>query len=150
MRNDLLLDLTTIGYEIFLEGDHVKLRYRKSGSPPDMVKPLIDELRKCKAEVVNILRAGSTAAPSEESQLPVQVEAIWPPAVQSLVDWFMTLTPPTERFYLEPHLHIVDPVKFFQSLRREIETGPRGPRSRRGALQWDLQNLKTYFAERRV
>ena len=151
MRNDLLLDLTTIGYEILLEGDHVKLRYRKSGSPPDTVKPLIDELRKCKAEVVNILKMGCFIAPSEELQPPVQVKTEWPPEVQALVDWFMTLTPPTESFCLEPHLLIADPVKFFQSLRREIETGPRGPRARLGALQSDLRKLKAYFSdERRV
>ena len=70
------------------------------------------------------------------------ISAEWPPEVQSLVNWFMTLTPPTESFCLEPHLLIADPVKFFQSLRREIETGPRGPRARRGALQWDLWDLK--------
>ena len=78
-------------------------------------------------------------------------KVVWHPVVQSLVDWFLTLTPPMESFYLEPHLRIVDPVKFFQSLRREIETGPIGPRARLGTLQWDLRNLKTYFSdERRV
>lgn len=149
MRNELLLDLTTIGYEIFLEEDHVKLRYRKSGSPPDTVKPLIDELRKCKAEVVNILKMGCLIVPTEESQPPAQVNAEWPPEIQSLVDWFLTLDPPTEPFYLENHLHVVDPVKCFESLRQEIETGPRGPRARLGALQWDLRKLKIYFSDER-
>lgn len=69
-------------------------------------------------------------------------KVVWHPVVQSLMDWFLTLTPPTEPFYLEPHLRIDDPVKFFESLRREIETGPRGPRARHGALQWDLLKLK--------
>jgi hypothetical protein len=148
MRNDLLLDLTTIGYEISLEGDHVKLRYRKSGSPPDTVKPLIDELRKCKAEVVNVLKMGCFIAPSEESQPPVQVKAAWPPEIQSLVDWFLTMDPPPP-FYLESHLHVKDPEKFFQLLRRESETGPRGPRARLGALQSDLRKLKVYFSDER-
>ena len=141
MSNDLLLDLTTIGYEISLEGDHVKLRYRKSGSPPDTVKPLIDELRKCKAEVVNILKRG-LIAPTEESQPPVQVKAVWPPKIQSLIYWFFTFDPPKESFYLVPHLLINNPMKFFQSLRLGIETGPRGPRARLGALQSDLRQLK--------
>jgi hypothetical protein len=87
---------------------------------------------------------------SEELQPSVQVEAIWPPEVQSLVNWFMILTPPTEPFYLESHLRIDNPIKFFQSLRLGIETSPRGPRGRHGALQWDLLKLKAYFDERRV
>ncbi len=68
MRSGLLSDLATVGYEIALEGGHVKLRYRKSGNPPDTVRPLIDELRKYKAEVVNILQMGSTVAQPEKSQ----------------------------------------------------------------------------------
>ena len=37
MRSGLLSDLATVGYEIALEGGHVKLRYQKSGNPPDTV-----------------------------------------------------------------------------------------------------------------
>ena len=145
MRSGLLSDLTTIGYEIFLEGDHVKLRYRKQGNPPDTVRPLIDELRKYKAEVVNILKMGSTDAPTEKSEPKSNVKAVWPPDVQSLVDWFMIQEPPAEPFFLEPHLRVVVPGKFFESLRREIETGPRGPRARMGTLQSDLRKLKAYL-----
>ena len=58
MRLGLLSDLAVIGYEIFLEGDNIHYRYRKSGNPPDTVRPLIDELRRCKAEVMNILKTG--------------------------------------------------------------------------------------------
>jgi hypothetical protein len=145
VRSGLLSDLATVGYEIFLEGDHVKLRYRKSGSPPDTVRPLIDELRKYKAEVVNILKMGSTDATTEKSDSQSTVKALWPPDVQSLVDWFMIQGAPVEPFFLEPHLRVEDPGKFFESLRREIETGPIGPRARLGALQWDLRNLKAYL-----
>ena len=145
MRSGLLSDLATIGYEIFLEGGHVKLRYQKSGNPPDTVRPLIDELRKYKAEVVNILKMGSIDAPTEESEPQSNVKAIWPPDVQSLVDWFMIQEAPVEPFLLEPHLRVVGPGKFFESLRREIETGLRGPRARLGALQSDLWKLKAYL-----
>jgi len=145
MRSGLLSDLAAVGYEIFLEGDHVKLRYRKSGSPPDTVRTLIDELRKYKAEVVNILKMGSTDAPTEKSEPQSNVKAVWSPDVQSLVDWFMIQKPPAEPFLLEPHLRVVGPCKFFESLRREIETGPRGPRARMGTLQWDLRNLKAFL-----
>lgn len=145
MRSGLLSDLTTVGYEIALEGDHLKLRYRKSGSPPDTVKPLIDELRKHKAEVVNILKMGRPDAPDEKSEPQSNVKTVWPPDVQSLVDWFMIQGAPVEPFFLEPHLRVVDPGKFFESLRCEIETGPIGPRARLRALQWDLRNLKAYL-----
>lgn len=56
MRSELLSELATIGYEISLEGDQVKFRYMKSDDPPESVRPLIDELRTCKAEVVSILK----------------------------------------------------------------------------------------------
>lgn len=145
MRSGLLSDLATVGYEIALEGGRVKLRYRKSGRPPDTVKPLIDELRKYKAEVVNILRMGTTDAQTEKTQPQSNVKTVWPPDVQSLVDWFMIQGAPAEPFLLESHLRIVSPGKFFESLRRAIETGPRGPRARLGALQSDLQKLKAYL-----
>ena len=145
MRPGLLSDLAAVGYEIGLEGGHVKLRYQKSGNPPDTVRPLIDELRRCKAEVVRILKVGSTDAPTEKSEPQSNVKAVWPPDVQSLVDWFIIQEAPAEPFLLEPHLRVVGPGKFFESLRCEIETGPRGPRARLGALQSDLRKLKAYL-----
>lgn len=145
MRSGLLSDLKTIGYEIFLEGDHVKLRYRKSGSPPDTVKPLIDELRSCKAEAMNILKMGNTCTSTEKSQPRADVKAVWPPEVQSLVDWFMIQEAPVQPFLLEPHLRVIDPGKFYAVLRREIHTGPAGPRARLGTLQSDLRKLKAYL-----
>ena len=83
---------------------------------------------------------------TEKTQLPANMNAAWSPDIQSLVDWFITLDPPKEPFHLEGHQHIVDPAKFFRSLRREIETGPRGPRARMESLQSDLQRLKAFFS----
>ena len=59
MVTDLVSELTSIGYELLLEGDHVKLHYMKPDDPPDSARKLIDQLRTCKAEVVNILRTKS-------------------------------------------------------------------------------------------
>jgi len=145
MRPGLLSDIVTIGYEILLEGDQVKLHYRRQDNPPDTVKPLIDELRQYKADVVKILKMGSIIPPTEKLQPKSNTKAVWPSDVQSLVDWFMIQKPPTEPFLLEPHLWVVGPGKFFESLRCEIETGPRGTRARMGTLQWDLRNLKAYL-----
>lgn len=142
MRTGLLSDLATVGYEIFLDGDNVKLRYQKLDNPPDMVRPLIDELRKCKAEVVNILKADNTITHAENTQPRINVEAVWSPSIQTLVDWFLELEPPTEPFDLEPHRHVIDPEKFFASLRHEIAIGARCPRNRNGALLFDLKILK--------
>jgi hypothetical protein len=142
MRSGLLSDIVNIGYEIFLDGDHVRLRYRKRDNPPDTVRPLIDELRRCKDEVVSILKAGETVTPTKQSQSRVNVMGSWTPTDQSLIDWFLTLNPPTDSFYLEPHLHITDPVKFFSALKMDIEAGQDGPRGKYGALIYDLTVLK--------
>ena len=64
MRTGLLSDLSVIGYEILLEGETIRLRYQKPDTPPESARQLIDELRKCKAEVVHILKMGSTIAPT--------------------------------------------------------------------------------------
>jgi hypothetical protein len=65
----------------------------------------------------------------------------WPSDIQSLIDWFLTLVPPPEPFYLADHIKVIDPIKFFEKLRSEIEAGPTGPRARLGTLQSDLRAL---------
>jgi hypothetical protein len=134
MRSGLLSDLISIGYEIFLEGNDIRYRYQKPGNPPDIVKPLINELKQHKTEVVNILKMGTIT--------PSNVKAAWPPEVQSLVDWFLTLDQPTEPFYLEGHRRIVNPAKFFSALRMDIKDGPYGPRGKHGIVIQDLITLK--------
>ena len=146
MRRDLFYELSVIGYKFFLDGENIKLRYQKPDAPPESARQLIEELRKYKAEAVNILKMGEdTVALTEKSQPQASVAASWQPEDQSLLDWFMTLYPSTEPFYLEPHRHIVDPKKLFQSLREEVRTGPDGPRARMGTLQSDLWKLKAYL-----
>ena len=142
MRSGLLSDLAVIGYEISLEGNNIRYRYQKPGNPPDTVDPLIEELRKYKDEVLNILKMGDTITPTEKSQSRANVKAAWPLEIQALIDWFFVQDQPTEPFYLEPHRKIVAPVKFFESLRRGIEAGPAGPRGRNGALLYDLKILR--------
>jgi hypothetical protein len=146
MRSELLSDLASIGYEIFLEGNNLRYRYQKPGNPPETVKPLIEELRRCKAEVVSILKMGEedTVAPTEKSQPQADETASWPLEDQYLLDWFMTVEAPTEPFYLEPHRHVVAPAKFYSALRMDITAGPAGPRARMGTLQSDLRKLKAY------
>lgn len=73
------------------------------------------------------------------------IRTIWPPEVQSLIDWFTNMEPPLEPFNVPNLGKVIDPVKFFEQLRREIEIGPRGPRARMGTLQSDLRKLKAYL-----
>jgi len=142
MRTGLLSDLSVIGYEVFLEGETIRLRYQKPDTPPDTVRPLIDELRRCKAEVVNILKMGDPITPTPKKQSRVNVNSSWSPEAQSLIDWFSTLDVPTAPFYLEEHRKVIDPRKFFDSLRQEIAIGPSCPRGRNGALLCDLNTLR--------
>jgi hypothetical protein len=86
------------------------------------------------------------ASPVETVTPQANINVSWPPKVQSLVDWFMPMDPPEEPFYLVDHRHIVDPVKYFQSLKLDIEAGPRGSRARMGTLQSDLCKLRAYFS----
>ena len=80
--------------------------------------------------------------PFTKSQPSANVKAVWPPEAQTRIDWFMTLNPPTEPFYLAPYIHVIDTEKFFASLKREIESGPGCPRGRNGALLCDLETLR--------
>lgn len=142
MRNGLLSDLAVVGYEILLEGNNIKLQYRKPDEPPDTVRPLIDELRRYKAEVVNILKIGNTITPTEKMESEVNVETVWPPEMREIIKWFVELEPPRVPFYLEPCIRVIDPEKFFVSLRNEISIGPNCPRGRNGALLHDLNKLR--------
>jgi hypothetical protein len=134
--------LSLIGYEISLKGEKIRLRYQKQGSPPESVRVLIDELSKCKADAVKILKTGNSVTPMEKSQPPAHAKDSWPVEVQAFLNRFSTLEPPQEPFYLEPHQRVIDPEKFFSSLRLEIEAGPEGPRGKYGALIDDLMALK--------
>ncbi len=142
MRARLFSDLECIGYEIFLEGNNIRYRYQKFGTPPSIARSLIDELRKNKAEVVSILKTYSTDVPTEKSQPPTKVKAMWPSNMHGLIDWFMALKPPAAPFDQETHIHVIDPAKYFASLKREIESGPGCPRGRNGALLYDLNTLR--------
>jgi hypothetical protein len=94
--------------------------------------------------VVNIPKTNPT--PDNKTQPPAKGRAEWSPEIQALVDWFLKLEPrEIKPFRLEPHIHVADPVQFFESLRREIETGPGGARAKIGTLQDDLRKLKTYL-----
>ena len=61
---------------------------------------------------------------------------------QELIDWLMSAELPQEPFDLDCARRVLDPAKFFDSLRREIAGRQSSPRWRCGATQADLRRLK--------
>jgi hypothetical protein len=137
--------LKSIGYQIRMDGQDILLNSDNDPPDPELATNLLTELKKYKAEAVNILKMGDTITPTEKTQSGANMKTVWLPEVQSHVDWFATLKEPTEPFYLEPHRKIVDPVKYFSALWMDITAGPAGPRARMGSLQCDLRKLKAYL-----
>lgn len=84
---------------------------------------------------------------------PTRVHAVQPTKIKKkhhdnieLVQWFLHATDlPKEPFKLNQAITVIDPGKFYESLRTEIELGDRSPRARFGALQNDLQALKQIY-----
>jgi len=81
---------------------------------------------------------------------PANPADVWPEPMVCLVQWFLNATLPEEPFSPSGYEHILHPATYYESLRRDIEAGPKGPRSRYGALQDDLQRLKAYCEVRRA
>jgi len=52
---------------------------------------------------------------------------------------------PETPFQLRAEVKVLDPVKFWESLRQDIYCGVRGPRAKRGVLQEDLRQLMAKF-----
>jgi len=77
MRASLLPDLKAIGYEICLNGDQIKLKYQKPGFPPDTARPLIEELKICKAEALNILKNMNAITSVEKTQRKGKRVVVW-------------------------------------------------------------------------
>ncbi len=83
-----------------------------------------------------------TAARSCKNPTSARNTQPWSSEMQELIAWFETASCPEEPFYLQPHMRVMDPAKFFESLWREIDAGPRGVRARMGTLQSDLRALR--------
>ena len=64
--------------------------------------------------------------------------------------WFLSATNlPMDPFRLSQAVTVQDPSKFYESLRSDLALGPRGPRSRFGALENDLKLLRRICLERK-
>ena len=74
---------------------------------------------------------------------PADLLATWNADAAELVTWFQTAGDrlPVEPFDLCSGCRVVEPARFYASLRSEIATGPTTPRARLGTLQADLRRL---------
>ena len=68
----------------------------------------------------------------------------WNAEAAELVTWFQTAgeSLPVEPFDLCSGCRVVEPARFYASLRTEIATGPTGTRAKLGTLQVDLRRLR--------
>ena len=68
----------------------------------------------------------------------------WNADAAELIGWFRANRDrlPVEPFDLCSGCRVVEPARFYVSLRTEIATGPTGPRGRLGTLQVDLRRLR--------
>ncbi len=68
-------------------------------------------------------------------------EVNWDADTQRLIDWFPITSPPANPFELCRGVTILDPARWWRSIRGDIASGPTGPRARYGAVQGDLRKL---------
>ena len=73
----------------------------------------------------------------------------WNAEAAELVTWFRNAGDrlPVEPFDLCSGCRVVEPARFYASLRTEIATGPTGPRGRLGTLQVDLRRLRNVMTD---
>jgi hypothetical protein len=131
MNADMVIQkLMSIGYQVQTDGHDILLKADRDPDP-DVATLLFSELRRCKAEAVTLLQRDKDTRRAE-----------WPAEVKALIDRFIISTVPESPFQLNAHTHVIDADLFYATLRRDIETGPNGPRARYGALQCDLMDLR--------
>jgi hypothetical protein len=69
----------------------------------------------------------------------------WDEQTSGLIDWFLSTELPVKPFRLRSGVEVADPLRFYASLKSDIEQGVDGARARTGALQEDLECLFDRF-----
>lgn len=67
-------------------------------------------------------------------------KAKWDPETEALIRRFREIGPAEKPFELRSGCTVIDPEKFHQMLKEEIDLGPRGARARMGSVQSDLRD----------
>ncbi len=113
----LLQEAEAAGLSVRVDGDRLVVRGPKKAGA--IAERLLDH----KAEVLKVLSAE------------------WDAEMLTLIRWFLGTHPPAEPFELSKGVVVLKPVLWWTAARRDIATGPNGPRARYGALQQDLRRL---------
>jgi hypothetical protein len=75
----------------------------------------------------------------------------WPDAdAEELLAWFATADLPMESYNLKPWCRIVDPARFYESLREDIARGPAGPHVHLGCVLTTLRSLREFVEQNAV
>ncbi len=67
----------------------------------------------------------------------------WDAETTDLINWFFTAKLPSRPFTLMEGHQVVDPARWYSSLRQDIDAGAAVPRGQTGALKMDLAVLKS-------
>jgi len=67
---------------------------------------------------------------------------VWSAEEISLLSCFESIEPSSISGYFSPCIQVLEPQKFYDALRHDIEAGPGGPRAKTGALREDLRRLR--------
>lgn len=97
-----------------------------------------------------ILSPEMGSAPQQESRRKTHrsmTKLEWDAETRELIDWFVTAKLPADPFILMEGHQIVDPARWYSSLREEIDAGPSIPRGRTGALRMDLAALRSILKD---
>jgi len=125
MKTEMVLEkLRSIGYQIRVDGEDILLTADRDPVDPALVTALLAELKRCKVDAVRLLNMA------------------WPAETKTLLEWFAAAPAKEAPFHLSACVRVLDAELFYETLRRDIERGPRGPRARTGALRDDLSKLQ--------
>ncbi len=91
----------------------------------------MNDLRTHKAEVLSFLQG--------------QASSGWDAETAALIAWFLRTPPPPKPFSLYPGVTVLQPDRFWESLKSDIATGPGKARAFTGAFQKDLRRLAVLF-----
>lgn len=119
------------------------------GPEPGAEVPAEDEwlVIHCGPDRTTYFRRGSLAAFENWDYTfpaPAKLQPTWDAESVELINWFRLHRSrlPLKPFQWSLGVRVVLPERFYAALTRDLEAGPRGPRSQSGALRADLERLR--------
>lgn len=131
IATDLVNEVRAEGGEL-IALDNGKLRIK---APAPLAERLMGRLKQEKAGVVSFLAHRN------------RLLSGWDSEMARLIEWFLTIEPPTRPFDLCKGVTVARPALWWVAIQQDIAEGPSDPRAYTGALQADLRKLWSYFNE---